>query len=377
MTRFFALIVLIGTVLVVPAQQDPPSKEQLSEKLDSVEKKREELKKRLNKVNTARSAVKRDIRSVDRDLTRVASMLSQTEDRLETSVERRNTLAGDLEVASGKLTDQRKRVENRLRQIYRTPDHSVLSLFASARSISDFAEKKSLLERVAKRDRQVFEQYKALKASIQQKKNEQERLIGDIKDLKSQHEVRQDELQGVYSEKSQLLKDLEKQRKQLEREFAEFDRQSRILQDRIANYQRGKVESGTQIKFGGTMIKPASGGYTSPFGMRYHPILKRRRPHNGLDIDADNRSPIKAAASGVVIVSGWMNGFGNTVVVDHGDGVSTLYAHCSVLLASEGQKVTMGDRIALVGSTGLSTGPHLHFEVRINGKPVNPRRYLP
>ena len=124
------------------------------------------------------------------------------------------------------------------------------------------------------------------------------------------------------------------------------------------------------------MIKPASGSITSSFGMRYHPILKRSRPHQGIDIGASNRSPIVAAATGTIIKAGWMSGYGNTVVIDHGSGISTLYGHCSVIHVAEGQLVTMGTKVASVGSTGLATGPHLHFEVRKNGKPVNPVPYL-
>ncbi len=377
MKRLIAFVIVVGATLSLPAQQAKPTKEQLSDKLENVEKKRAEIKSRLRKVNTARSAVKRDIRAVDHDLTRVSGLLNQTEDRLETSVERRDILTGDLEVAAGKLSEQRRKVESRLRQIYRTPDRSLLSLFSGSQSVGDFAERKNLLERIAKRDRELFEEYKGLKEQILRKKTEQEELIGDIRDLKSQHEERQEELQGVHDEKKQVLKDLEKQRRQLEREFEEFDRQSRILQDRIANYQRQREESGTQINFGGAMIKPAVGPITSSFGTRYHPILKKRRQHNGVDIGADHGASIKAAATGVVIACGWMSGYGNTVVIDHGDGVSTLYGHCSVLYVNEGDTVKMSERIAAVGSTGLATGPHLHFEVRINGRPVNPVRYLP
>lgn len=378
MKRFFALILILGTVLTTEAQQQgKPSKEQLNKSLDKVEKKRAEIQSRIRKVDKARSAVKRDIRAVDQDLTRVSTLLDQTEDKLETSVNRRDIIAGDLEVAAGQMTDQRRKIENRLRQIYRTPDHSVLSLLSGSDSFSDLAERKTLLERIAKRDREVFEQFKKLRSEIQQKKSEQESLIGDIKDLKSQHEERKDDLEGVQEEKKEVLHDLERQRRQLEREFAQFDRQSRILQDRIANYQRERKASGTEINFSGVMVKPASGPYTSSFGSRYHPILKRTRPHNGVDIGADHGSSIRAAASGIVITSGWMSGYGNTVVIDHGDGVSTLYGHCSVLYVNDGDTVVMGDRIAAVGSTGLATGPHLHFEVRINGRPVNPVRYLP
>ena len=376
--KAYLCIFLVGCLSLMTGAQDkkqtPPD---LDDSLKAVRDRRAEIQQEINRVQGQRNRVKRDIRSVDADLTRVNGQLNYTSSRLDTSVGRRDQLASELEIASAKMTEYKTRVENRLRQIYRTPDHSVLTLLVGADSVGDFAERKTLLERIAKRDRDLFEGLKELRVEIAEKKREQEQLIAGISELKEQHEVKQGELQEVQDEKKQVLRNLTAQQRELEREFAEFDRQERLLKARIKTYQAGKSGTPEALSFGGSMIKPANGPITSSFGMRYHPILKRKRAHNGLDIGAKNRSPISAAASGKVITAGWINGYGNTVVIDHGDGVSTLYGHCSVIHVREGQTVTMGDKIASVGSTGLATGPHLHFEVRIRGKAVNPKKYLP
>ena len=110
--------------------------------------------------------------------------------------------------------------------------------------------------------------------------------------------------------------------------------------------------------------------------MRYHPILHITRLHAGCDFGAPIGATIRAVAPGEVIHASYMRGYGNVVIVDHGGGISTVYAHCSRISVSDGQRVTRGQHIANVGSTGLSTGPHLHFEVRVNGRAVNPRGYL-
>lgn len=127
---------------------------------------------------------------------------------------------------------------------------------------------------------------------------------------------------------------------------------------------------------GNGWVAPSRGRLSSRYGMRYHPILRRRKLHTGDDIAASHGSTIKAARSGRVLYSGWKKGYGNTVIIDHGGGVTTLYGHASKLGVKAGQPVRAGEYIANVGSTGYSTGPHLHFEVRKNGKPVNPRPYL-
>lgn len=124
-------------------------------------------------------------------------------------------------------------------------------------------------------------------------------------------------------------------------------------------------------------IMPTAGWLTSAFSrMRNHPILHVKRAHEGLDVTAPMGTPIEAPASGVVASSGWEAGYGNTVTIDHGYGILTKFAHASRLLVKAGQQVERGDRIALVGATGLSTGSHLHYEVHVNGRPVDPRRYI-
>lgn len=124
-------------------------------------------------------------------------------------------------------------------------------------------------------------------------------------------------------------------------------------------------------------IMPTQGWLTSAFSsMREHPILHIARPHEGIDVTAPMGSPIEAPAGGVVIDAGWETGYGNTVTIDHGYGIVTKFAHASKLLVKKGDHVSRGQRIALVGRTGLATGPHLHYEVHVNGRPVDPLKYV-
>jgi murein DD-endopeptidase MepM/ murein hydrolase activator NlpD len=126
----------------------------------------------------------------------------------------------------------------------------------------------------------------------------------------------------------------------------------------------------------GQMLLPCLGEITSGFGWRMHPVLGYERFHAGIDIGADYGSTIYAADQGIVMFAGWYGGYGNAVVIDHGGGITTLYGHTSELYVVEGQTVSKGTAIAAVGSTGLSTGPHLHFEVRRQGEPTDPMAYL-
>lgn len=139
----------------------------------------------------------------------------------------------------------------------------------------------------------------------------------------------------------------------------------------ITNYERGPFTLGRS-----SLIWPVNGRITSSFGWRTHPIKNTRLFHNGLDIAVPTGTRVRAAAPGQVVHSGWMNGFGYTVIIDHGQGVETLYAHNSRVTVSKGSMVNKGQQVAVSGNTGLSTGPHLHFGVLRNEKPLNPREFL-
>ena len=147
---------------------------------------------------------------------------------------------------------------------------------------------------------------------------------------------------------------------------------------RIASKGRGGVRrASVKITGGSRSFRwPTMGRISSSFGWRKSPFGKRRVFHSGLDIAAPRGTAIKAPANGTVVHSGWMGGYGRTIVLSHSKGLTTLYGHCSKLLVRKGAKISRGQTIALVGSTGRSTGNHLHFEVRVGGKPRNPLQYL-
>jgi len=156
----------------------------------------------------------------------------------------------------------------------------------------------------------------------------------------------------------------------------DLEAMSKQLETIIRNLQ---VNTSDQPRRGSGKFTWPAPGYsriTSPFGYRLHPILKQNRLHTGMDIGAPTGAKVVAGEEGTVIHVGSLTGFGNTIIIDHGGGYSTLYAHLSAYSVSKGQEVKKGETIGKVGSTGWATGPHLHFEVRVNGTPVKPDDYL-
>ncbi|HZT65525.1 MAG TPA: peptidoglycan DD-metalloendopeptidase family protein [Acidimicrobiales bacterium] len=174
-------------------------------------------------------------------------------------------------------------------------------------------------------------------------------------------------LQGLYAEAA-------RQRADLQAQLAALQAQS----DRIASLLRSEQRNQVPLAVGGGMLSPPIPGapITSPFGMRYDPVLHQWMLHSGVDFGAPYGTAIHAAASGVVVAAGWMGGYGQATVIDHGGSLATLYGHQEQILVAVGERVGRGQVIGLVGCTGWCTGPHVHFEVRVNGTPVNPLPYL-
>ena len=194
----------------------------------------------------------------------------------------------------------------------------------------------------------------------------EERLAG----LQNEMQRTSDALQDEYLNQRSLLAKYDAQIEEIEGEIASLEKEQASIKKLIA--QQAKALGSAP----GTLARPVPGAISSGFGPRIHPIHGYSLMHNGVDMNAGSGQAIVSASSGTVIFAGVKGGYGNTIMVDHGGGMVTLYAHQSKFAVSAGQSVKRGQTIGYVGSTGVSTGPHLHFEVRIGGNPVNPAKYL-
>ena len=260
----------------------------------------------------------------------------------------------------------------------------MLAFLVSASSFDEVIDNVELLTRIGRQDKRIAQQVErardrtaAERRATIVTKREQAAAVAVIADRTDEARAARDRLAGERDRLAAMenLKQiaLAESRETREGYLDEVDgllAQSAALAEQIRGAQQGAGTTGNGRPSAAGLIWPCDGVVVSGFGMRWG------RMHEGIDIGCAYGTPNRAAASGTVIYAGWLGGYGNLVVVDHGNGLSTAYAHASSILVSVGQSVSQGQTVSLVGSTGHSTGPHLHFEVRVNGVAVDPLPYL-
>lgn len=373
----FLLALTPGFAQRKPGKPKPASVSKLKSNLGSVRKKKKDAKLELHKVRSKIRVVKGTLEEVNERIESIEGAIIQTDQHLDSSKDEQKRLAGELTVATHELQLRTREAQHRLKVMRMKGQGTFVSAVMGARSVGDLASRKFLFERIAQRDHDLFTQVRSLRASIQGKKNRQDQLVGEIASLKERQKAQHESLGESKADQSQLLAQLRDKEGDLQKLIARLDSEENSLEATIAAFTRNPANTAGLTRPSGRLLMPVAGARIgSGFGMRYHPILHRYRMHKGVDLGARSGVPIRAAADGVVIMATRQSGYGNVISIAHGGGIATLYGHCSRLLKSPGARVRRGETIALVGSTGLSTGPHCHFEVRINGKAVNPRPWL-
>lgn len=282
-------------------------------------------------------------------------------------------------------------LEKRVRDIYINGQISYLDVLFGAQDFGDFLTRMDLLKRVMIQDSALVNDVLTYKNEIEEVGKQLEADKKIQVELTDRAEVAKNIKLEKVAKQQALIDRMKNDKAVYDRQYDEMMAASKEIEQMIRqrksnsssqNYQPNRRKSSGDNSGGyvqsesGNMIWPIKGPITSPFGWRTHPIFGNQRFHSGLDIGGDYGMEIHAAKSGVVTHAGWIGGYGNTVMIDHGGGIVTLYGHNQSLAVSVGENVRQGQVIAYCGSTGNSTGPHCHFEVRLNGEPVSPYNYL-
>ncbi|MGI6144742.1 MAG: peptidoglycan DD-metalloendopeptidase family protein [Clostridia bacterium] len=316
-----------------------------------------------------------ELKAINNNISKTTKSLQSTEKKLSTLEKELLQLEKELKESKLQIEANTKALEKNLRIIYEQGDVHFLEVLLDSTSITDFLTRWDLLNSIAKNNKEMIKANEEKLQLVKLKKELALQKQQKLDELKNDQKEKRKELSVASSRQQTIYNSLKSERAKIEAELDELERQSQQIANEIRRQTSG--DNG-EYQGSGKLAWPAPGytRITSKYGMRFHPILKKNKMHTGMDIGAPKGANIVAAENGTVIQAGWNNAYGNMIVINHGGNLVTLYAHASKLLVSVGQQVTKGQVIAKVGSTGYSTGPHLHFEVRKNGDPVNPSSYL-
>lgn len=344
------------------------------------------LWRKLREIRANRAAIQRQLREVKREQQQTQSELAAAQQALEQARARLRKARAQLRqtrkqleivrrrlaVTEEKLARHRKAFSERILALYRSSAPTPLAVVLNVASFEEMANRARFVSLVAEQDQKLLRELVTLEKQLEARHAELRSL--EARQAAHQAEVHYEAAQVAAQERrtQRALQAVLANRQRLEQELAEMDAESRRIEAMLAVLQRGTGGRRYAGTWSGHLLRPVPGPVVSGFGMRFHPILHYYRPHNGVDMHASYGTPVRAADRGMIVFAGWRRGYGKSVIIDHGSGVATLYAHLSDISVGEGQIVSRGQIIGAVGSTGLSTGPHLHFEVRRYGTPVDP-----
>ncbi len=363
------LLALILVLTSVYADNDMDKQEEL---LKEVQEKLNELDKEHSSAKQIKNKVVKNIRSLESSVRNTEKEIDKLTYSIDDNVVKVDIATKNLVVAKQKLKETNELLDTRIRIMYMNGTVGYAEVLLESDSFQDLLSRIEMLTRIINADTMLISQMEEDKKAVEEKKAKLLEEQENLKNLKKQMEERKADLEGqieqLKKEKQKLLRDMRALEIQIDSTNKDAQKIKKILKEMKlrAKYTGGKM----------TWPVPSSYRVTSPFGMRRHPIFKVMKLHTGIDIGGAGREVV-AVNNGTVIHANWLGGYGKCIMIDHGGGIVTLYAHNQKIFVRKGQKVKRGQKISLTGSTGNVTGPHLHFEVRVNGEYVDPlKKYL-
>ncbi len=350
--------------------------------MDDLQKEKERITQELNETNKGLENLQIEITEALEAINKIEAQIIEGETKLQETEDEISKLEKEIKQAKEKLkyiqkdyNAQKEALENRLVALYEMGQTTYLDVLLNSKNITDFISRYYLIGEIAEYDNDLLETIEREKNKIEEISKQLSEKNETLKTAKNMQEKTLIALENAKTIKNSYAAELTEEELNTQKQIEEYNSKLDNIDAQMAILA---MVDGNSEYIGGEFLWPIPGYtiITSPFGMRFHPILHYYRSHNGIDIGAKTGAPVIAANSGTVITASYVGSYGNVVMIDHGGGIVSNYGHGSKILVKVGQVVEKGEVIMEAGSTGLSTGPHLHFEIKVNGKFVNPLPYV-
>lgn len=359
--------------------------DELEDQKAALQSGRTNLQNIINGLESTKNEMAQYVEALDAEVANIQSNIDALNELIAQKEAEIARTQAELEEAERTATEQYEAMKERIQFMYETGDTLYLEMLISADSFSDMLNKADYIEQLSAYDRKKLEEYILIAQYVQLCMEELEKEQELLEEAREVAQSEQDNLNALIDEKTEQIAAYETDIANKEEAIREYDAEIAAQNEIIAALEaqvaaeRAALAEATRLRYDGGVFAWPAPSYTrisSPYGWRMHPTLGVEKFHNGIDMAAPGGSPILAAYDGKVVGAGYSPSMGNYVMIDHGDGLYTIYMHASALYVSSGEYVSRGQKIAAVGSTGRSTGNHLHFGVRLNGAYVDPNGYL-
>ena len=352
---------------------------------DDLEKQKEDVENKIEEANTKLEYVQGElsntmlkVQETEDKILKYQKEVDELGEKMETLQKSIDESTAKLEIASQNYEEKSDLLAKRLVAMYEAGDTQYLDVLLKSKSITEFISRYYIIQEVAEYDSILINEVEQEKNNIETTKQKLENEQAEIKIIKAKNEQTTIVLSNMQTLQKSYISELSEDEKKLQEQITEYKNDQAEIERQIL-LATNVINPDIQYT-GGEMLWPVaiSGTViTSDYGVREHPIQGIIKEHTGIDIgNTPTGTPVVAAADGVVTYAGWLGGYGNCVMINHGDGVVTLYGHGNKILTSVNKEVKQGETIMEVGSTGNSTGPHLHFEVRVNGTCTSPWQFV-
>lgn len=374
------LMILPMLVMVIEASAVSQSDvDKLKNEAKNLEQEKKDIDAQLARLRESQATAMEEKLALDRQITIIEEQIATTALLIEGLDAEILQKEEEIAAAEQREAERYELFKQRIRAMEENDSASYLSVVLKAGSFSDMLARMEIIDDIMEYDRNVMDDLKRSREAVETAKAELEASRAEQQGIRESLEADEAELQLRLEEQANFILRLEADQqaytKAYEEAQRELDKTKGEIDDMLKELEKLRSNS---VYVGGTYLWPLPGhsNISSPFGMRYHPVLHKYSKHTGTDITAKTGTEIVAANSGEVVVAKYSYAYGNYVVIDHGGGQRTLYGHMSKMGVSKGQKVARGDVIGWVGSTGYSTGPHLHFEIIVNGTQIDPMTHF-
>lgn len=333
----------------------------------------QEKREQLSDLEKEKAAAEQEKENLSQELEEIVADMAEIKEKIEAKEAELEKKEEELIQAQIDENDQYESMKKRIKYMYENGSGQLIEVLFEAKDITDFLNKAEYISTISDYDRDMLKEFQDIVAEVEAQEQQLQKEYDEIEAMQNELIDKQKTVETLISEKDSEIDEMSEELKELKEAVATAERKQR---ERASSYSNS---AGASVVSGNGMFTHPCPGYTrisSYFGWREQPLPGASTNHKGMDFAAPTGTPIYAAAAGTVTSAGYSGNAGNLIIINHGNGLQTYYMHCHKIYVRAGQTVSKGQNIAIVGTTGNSTGPHLHFQVMSGGTPVNPQNYL-